>query len=211
MYNNDYIIAVDENGQPFIAHANGEGTWFNRAVQYIKKIPKPGGGFRYIYDRAKSGAKKAWGSKAGRWIDEHDAGITEKLMEKRALRLAKKHSKKGGSGAGKYYAHRAMQLHQESAKERAAAKEKIDAKKKAAYDKTVGRAKDWLGYDEREARDKAHQALLNGSYNERTKAGKMHRFKETQEAYANTPLGRLDEMRARYNVWNYNRKRGRKK
>ena len=46
--NNDYIIAVDETGQPFIAHASGIGSWKNKAVKYIKKI-KDGAKTRYFY------------------------------------------------------------------------------------------------------------------------------------------------------------------
>ena len=199
MYNNDYIVAVDENGQPYIAHANGEGSWLNRTVKYIQKIPLPRGGFRYVYDRAKAGAKKAWGSKAGRWIDSHDAGISEKLMEKRALRKAKQQAKKGNRGAEKYYAHRAMQLHQESAKERQAAKTAVSSR----YNKAKDRVKDKLGYDEREAMQKARAAYEHGGYNERTRVGNEHRYKETLEAYANTPLGQVERLRSLANVTAY--------
>lgn len=33
----NYIISVDKDGLPFIAHASGLGSWKNRAVKYIKK------------------------------------------------------------------------------------------------------------------------------------------------------------------------------
>lgn len=205
MYNNDYIIAVDENGQPYIAHAFGDGIrkkWgelTGRATTYVQKIKRPDGTFRYIYDTAKKAGKKAWASKAGRFIDEHDAGVSERLMARRASRKAKQSAKKGDRDAAKYYARRSRELNQESAAERNRAKRTVDAARQKAYDSTVGRVKDYLGYDEREARDKAYQALLNGSYNERTEAGKRHRLKETQDAYAKTLLGRYDQ-------WNSHRK-----
>lgn len=206
MYNNDYIIAVDENGQPYIAHAFGDGIrkkWgelTGRATTYVQKIKRPDGTFRYIYDTAKKAGKKAWGSKVGRFIDEHDAGVSERLMARRASRKAKQSAKKGDRDAAKYYARRSRELNQESAAERNRAKRTVDAARQKAYDSTVGRVKDYLGYDEREARDKAYQALLNGSYNERTEAGKRHRLKETQDAYAKTLLGRYDQWNSRRKV-----------
>ena len=119
MYNNDYIIAVDENGQPFIAHAyatDGKGSnsrqgirngfkagigpglraaWGSlsgRKPKYDRKEFK-NGRWNYIYDEAKKAAKKAWGSKAGRFIDEHDAGLSERLMANRQRRKAKQADK----------------------------------------------------------------------------------------------------------------------
>lgn len=212
MYNNDYIIAVDENGQPYIAHAFGDGIrkkWgelTGRATTYVQKIKRPDGTFRYIYDTAKKAGKKAWGSKVGRFIDEHDAGVSERLMARRASRKAKQSAKKGDRDAAKYYARRSRELNQESAAERNRAKRTVDAARQKAYDSTVGRVKDYLGYDEREARDKAYQALLNGSYNERTEAGKRHRLKETQDAYAKTLLGRYDQWNSRRKVKNATKK-----
>ena len=206
MYSNDYIIAVDENGQPYIAHAFGDrirkkwGELTGRATTYVQKIKRPDGTFRYIYDTAKKAGKKAWGSKVGRFIDEHDAGVSERLMARRASRKAKQSAKNGDRDAAKYYARRSRELNQESAAERNRAKRTVKAARDKAYDSTVGRAKDWLGYDEREARDKAYQALLNGSYNERTEAGKRHRLKETQDAYAKTLLGRYDRWNSRRKV-----------
>lgn len=226
MYNNDYIIAVDENGQPYIAHAyttDGKGSnsrqgirngfkagigsglraaWGSlsgRKPKYDQKEFK-NGRWNYIYDEAKKAAKKAWGSKVGRFIDEHDAGVSERLMARRASRKAKQSAKKGDRDAAKYYARRSRELNQESAAERNRAKRTVDAARQKAYDSTVGRVKDYLGYDEREARDKAYQALLNGSYNERTEAGKRHRLKETQDAYAKTLLGRYDQWNSRRKV-----------
>ena len=128
MYNN-YIIAVDENGSPYIAHAKGEGSWINKAVQYVRKVPLGNGKFRYFYNttkqKAKTAAKKAWGSKAGRWIDEHDAGITERIMANRLSRKSKKASKKGYHDDAMAYSKRSSELRKESRDERNAAKERI--------------------------------------------------------------------------------------
>lgn len=44
----NYIISVDKDGRPFIAHASGLGSWKNRAVKYIKKV-KDGTSTRYFY------------------------------------------------------------------------------------------------------------------------------------------------------------------
>lgn len=147
MYNNDYIVAIDENGQPYIAHAyatdsKGRNTsrGFKNAFsgfrvkwgsntgntpKYKEKIPLGNGKFRYVYEQAKKAAKKAWGSKVGRFIDEHDAGISERLMARRASRKAKQSAKNGDSNAAKYYARRSRELNQESARERQAAKDYI--------------------------------------------------------------------------------------
>lgn len=196
MYNNDYIIGVDENGQPYIAHSwlgdKARAAWGslkNHKPKYISK-EYVNGKVRYIYERAKAGAKRAWGSKAGRFIDEHDAGISEKLMEKRALRKAKQQAKKGNRGAEKYYAHRAMQLHQESAKERQAAKEAVKSK----YNKTKDKVKDWYGEDEKRNLELARNAYVHGGYNERTKTGNKHRFEEALNEYMKTPKGKLEYL-----------------
>ena len=139
MYNNDYIIAVDENGQPFIAHANGVGTWLNRAVKYIQKIPNGKGGFRYVYDKAKAGAKKAWGSKAGRFIDEHDAGLSERLMANRQRRKAKQADKAGRHQEAEERRAKAMSLYRESKNEGARAKRTLAAAPKRAWGSKAGR------------------------------------------------------------------------
>lgn len=75
---NDYIILIDENGSPYIAHkqvqgtdASGGGTgkgrwwntWKNRVTKYKEKIPLGNGKFRYVYDettkKVGSGIRKA--------------------------------------------------------------------------------------------------------------------------------------------------------
>lgn len=55
MYNDDYVILVDENGQPYIAHAFGDGArakWGSlkgRAAKYIEKVKTKSGKWRYFY------------------------------------------------------------------------------------------------------------------------------------------------------------------
>ena len=44
----DYIVAVDENGQPYLAHA-GEGGWKNRATKYLGKFPNLYGNGKTAY------------------------------------------------------------------------------------------------------------------------------------------------------------------
>jgi hypothetical protein len=55
---NDYIIAVDETGQPFIAHAkkyhgykSGQLLDSRDSVLYYKKVKLPNGKYRYFYTR----------------------------------------------------------------------------------------------------------------------------------------------------------------
>ena len=128
MYN-DYIITVDENGEPYIAHAFGIGSWIKRVVKYDKKEPDGKGGWRYYYNTVKrkagTAAKKAWGSKAGRWIDSHDAGITERIMANRLSRKAKRASRKGYNDDAMAYSKRSAELRRESKSEREAAKKKL--------------------------------------------------------------------------------------
>lgn len=148
MYNNDYIIAVDENGQPYIAHAyatddkgrntrqgvrNAISGFRSRAHQYLQKVKTKTGNWRYLYTPeevaalGKRAAKKAWASKAGRWIDEHDAGISESIMAKRLDRKARRANRKGGGyhDDAAAYARRARELRDEARGERQRAKDYI--------------------------------------------------------------------------------------
>ena len=162
MYNNDYIIAVDENGSPYIAHANaaggaagaGKSTW---GTKFIAKFPNlyRMGKTAYAYTqqqadamqryaqglgrKARSSAKKAWGSKAGRWIDEHDAGISEEIMRRRAKRKSRAAFKKGDASTARQYAHRAAELRDEARDERARAKRTLAAAPKRAWGSKAGR------------------------------------------------------------------------
>ena len=134
MYNNDYIIAVDENGQPFIAHAyatDGKGENYGRGVRnartlggklhaYLQKVKTKTGKWRYLYTPeevaalGRRAAKKAWASKAGRFIDEHDAGLSERLMANRQRRKAKQADKAGRHQEAEERRAKAMSLYRES-------------------------------------------------------------------------------------------------
>ncbi len=62
MYNDDFVIMVDESGQPYIAHAFGDG--FRRAgSKYLEKVKTKSGMWRYLYTpeevRALGQARKA--------------------------------------------------------------------------------------------------------------------------------------------------------
>lgn len=211
MYNNDYIVMVDENGQPYIAHAFGDrakaawGSLKGTATKYIDKIPLGNGKFRYVYEEAKKAAKKAWGSKAGRWIDEHDAGISERLMARRASRLTKKYAKKGDKAAAKYYAGRSMALNQESARERKAAKESI--RRRTEPIRTA--AKNAYGYDEQErfeeARKKYNDLQMTARrYPDSVNPAELERRRQemldAQKAYTRTAKGALEYLNAKRKV-----------
>lgn len=52
MYNDDYVIFVDEKGQPYIAHASVKAAWGSvsgRAKKYIDKVKTKNGKWRYFY------------------------------------------------------------------------------------------------------------------------------------------------------------------
>lgn len=64
----NYIIAVDENGQPYIAHTFGMGSWKNKAVKYIEKI-KDGNHTRYFYSQKEIDTYNA-NKKGSRYISQ---------------------------------------------------------------------------------------------------------------------------------------------
>jgi len=211
MYNNDYIVTIDENGQPYIAHAFGDraraawGSLKGTATKYKEKIPLGNGKYRYVYEQAKKAAKKAWGSKAGRFIDEHDAGISERLMARRASRKAKQSAKNGDSNAAKYYARRSRELNQESAREHNAAKESI--RKRTEPIRTA--AKNAYGYDEKErfeqARKKYNDLQMTARrYPDSVNAAELERRRQdmldAQKAYMRTPKGALEYLNAKRKV-----------
>ena len=217
MYNNDYIIAVDENGQPYIAHAFGDGLrkkWgelTGRATTYVQKIKRPDGTFRYIYDTAKKAGKKAWGSKVGRFIDEHDAGVSERLMARRASRKARQAAKSGDRAAEKYYAHRSKELNQEFARERKAARENI--RRRTEPIRTA--AKNAYGYDDQERYEQARKRYLDlqqtaKKYPDSVSKEELERRKkdmlDLQKKYMRTGKGVVDYLKARRVYRNANKK-----
>ena len=67
MYDNDYIIAIDENGQPYIAHSKvgdaAKAAWGSvsgRAVKYYDKIRTSTGKWRYFYSPEELKAYRAY-------------------------------------------------------------------------------------------------------------------------------------------------------
>lgn len=189
MYNNDYIVAIDENGQPYIAHAFGDraraawGSLKGTATKYKDKIPLGNGKFRYVYEQAKKAAKKAWGSKAGRWIDSHDAGISEEILRQLAKRKSRRAFKKGDAATARQYAHRAAQLRDEAKGERQRAKDYIGigAKKRAEEASATTEA----------ARSKKNQSYAN---QQRTKT----QADNLREAARNASGENFNKANARY-------------
>lgn len=165
MYNNDYIVMVDENGQPYIAHAYATDSKGSNTSQGIRSGFKAGigsglraawgslsgrkpkydrkefknGRWNYIYDEAKKAAKKAWASKAGRFIDEHDAGLSERLMANRQRHKAKQADKAGRHQEAEERRAKAMSLYRESKDEGARAKRTFAAAPKRAWGSKAGR------------------------------------------------------------------------
>lgn len=208
MYNDDYIIAVDENGQPYIAHADW-GELSGRAVKYIKKFIGPNGKMRYIYDTAvrkgKTAAKKAWGSKVGRWIDSHDAGITEEIMRKRLHRKARKAEANMDARSASRYANRAAELRKEAKTEREAAKAAVRRRTEPLKTK----AKDVLGYDEKERYEKlmkSYQRLAEmaqkdpGSVSKNELERRHQDMLDARKAYTRTAKGALDYIQTRRKI-----------
>lgn len=208
MYN-DYIITVDENGEPYIAHAFGIGSWIKRVVKYDKKEPDGKGGWRYYYNTVKrkagTAAKKAWGSKAGRWIDSHDAGITEEIMRRRLHRKAKKAFKNNDGASARRYSHRAAELRDEAKSERDATKESI--RRRTEPIRTA--AKNAYGYDEQERFEEARKryndlAMTARRYPDSVNPAELERRRQAmldaQKAYTRTAKGALEYLNAKRKV-----------
>lgn len=108
---NDYVILVDENGQPYIAHGERYQRFRSglkeRAHKYLEKFPNlyRAGATAYAYTEdqvrqmrnyARTGGRKAVtaAKKAAKYVDDHDAGITERIqaraLEGKAKRVGKK-------------------------------------------------------------------------------------------------------------------------
>ena len=108
---NDYVILVDENGQPYIAHGERYQRFRaglkNRAHKYLEKFPNlyRTGATAYAYTEdqlrqmrnyARTGGRKVKraAKRAAKFIDDHDAGITERIqaraLEGKAKRVGKK-------------------------------------------------------------------------------------------------------------------------
>ena len=148
MYDNDYIVLVDENGQPYIAHAFGDGVknyisnrkehkykqrfdnyWGpgKHAYAYTDAEVKLYSAGRRIGNAAKNAAKKA-----GRYIDDHDAGLTERMQAGRLSRQSRRASRKGYHDDATEYANRAAELRRQSREEyeNSRVKKGVDAARK---------------------------------------------------------------------------------
>lgn len=102
MYDNDYIVLVDENGQPYIAHAFGDrikNYASNRKNhKYIQRFDNYWGPGKhaYAYSQAEvkmynAGRRLGQGAKkAAQWLDDHDAGLTERAQARRLRRQARR-------------------------------------------------------------------------------------------------------------------------
>lgn len=247
MYDNDYIIAVDENGQPYIAHAFGDriraawGSKSGKRPKFLEKIKTKSGIWRYLYTpeevraahevkrlnrkginstedlqkyqsakykseqarkrtskaqqevkdvatrKAKTAARMAWGSKAGRFIDEHDAGITEAIMRKRLLRKSKKALKNGDKTNAARYTNRAEELRTESARERKAAKESIKNAGKRAV-KSI----DDLGVDDYIRWKRAQRRGTNSTEN-------LQKYQNAEYQWRNSKIGKRATRKKRSN------------
>jgi len=133
MTDNDYVILVDENGTPYIAHAFGDRfkTMMDRRKnhKYIQRFDNYWGPGKHAYAytnaevklysagrRAKKAVKDT-ARKAGRFVDAHDAGLTERMQANRLNRKAKKAESQGKSGAAAQYRREAERLQSESRQE----------------------------------------------------------------------------------------------
>ena len=225
MYDNDYIVLMDENGTPYLAHAyatDGKGSnrmagirnafkgfapWGSKTGnthKYKEKIPLGNGKFRYVYEQAKKAAKKAWGSKAGRWIDEHDAGLSERLMSNVYGRKKRRAQKSGDHDAASYYSKRQQALKYEGRREG-----------KAAKDAVTSRVKDKLGYDEQERYQKAakrYQDLAEtsrkypGTVSEAELERRRQDMLDARKDYTKTAKGALEYVQSRRKVRRSERK-----
>lgn len=110
---NDYVILVDENGTPYIAHGERYQRFKNnlknsRAVKYLARFPNfyGMGKTAYAYTEQqlrnlRNGGRKAatavknTAKKAAQYVDDHDAGLTERMQANRLHRQSLRAGRKG--------------------------------------------------------------------------------------------------------------------
>ena len=113
MQYDDFVVLIDENGQPFIAHGERYQRFRSalrnsRPVKYLEKFPNlyNNGRAAYAYTEeqvrqmrnyARGLGRKAKGAakKAAKFVDDHDAGLTERMQSRKYARQAKRASKRG--------------------------------------------------------------------------------------------------------------------
>lgn len=176
MYNDDYIIAIDENGQPYIAHAFGDG--YRRAkAKYLDKVRTKSGAWRYLY-------------------------TPEEVAALGRERRAKKAGVKDTQGLQEYQTaqYEANKARSRVKSNRAQLKKNISN----APTKAKNKVKDWAGYDERESRDiarKNYWASKNKygpNKGEGSKTRHLRDVAETQQAkYDKTLLGKVEKTKSR--------------
>lgn len=85
---NDYIIAVDEHGQPYIAHATKQSrkpAFGYKSPLFVEKVELPNGKWRYFYTQK---SYKAW-LKNQKPSTKEQKEMTDKKKRKRIQNLRK--------------------------------------------------------------------------------------------------------------------------
>jgi hypothetical protein len=211
MYNNDYIVMIDENGQPFIAHAFGDkakaawGSLSGRAVKYKDKLIGPNGKVRYIYDEVvgnnakrsyETAQKNYWASKNKYGPNKGEGSRTRGLREAVEASQAKYERTLRG---------RAEKLGKQVRSKSRRAKitmQKYGRKTLSSIKDAPDRIKDKLGYDEREAYQKALTRYRNERrqgkpQTEAQREGHWQTGKQldaAKEAYDKTTLAKIEKL-----------------
>lgn len=156
---NDYVILVDENGQPFIAHAFGDRikNYVQRRKdhKYIQRFDNyfGPGKHAYAYSDAEvklysAGRKVGHAAKrAAKFVDDHDAGLSERVQSRYYQSKANAAKRRGDKDASNEYAMRSASYRRQSKDEygRSGVKKAVDAadragRKAARYIDAAGRA-----------------------------------------------------------------------
>lgn len=143
---NDYVILVDENGTPYIAHGERYQQFRNnlknsRPVKYLQKFPNFYGmgktayayteqqlrnlraGGRRAASAVKNTATKAAGSakntakRAAKYLDDHDAGLSEAIGARAAQRRVDRANRRGDTETAEKNARKAYRLREQSRRE----------------------------------------------------------------------------------------------
>lgn len=74
--NNDYVVVVDENGEPFIAHATKKSrkpAFGYKSPLFVEKVKLPNGKWRYFYTQKSYKA----------WLKNQQPRLTKELTDKK--------------------------------------------------------------------------------------------------------------------------------
>lgn len=138
---NDYVILVDENGQPFIAHAFGDRikNYVQRRKdhKYIQRFDNYFGPGKHAYAYSDAEVKLySAGRKVGRaakraakFVDDHDAGLSERVQSRYYQSKANAAKRRGDKDASNEYAMRSASYRRQSEDEygRSGVKKAVDA------------------------------------------------------------------------------------